>query len=112
MTENEKYDITRNISLDRETDQAILDKQAEMMKVGGRGHNYSAAVREYVRECGILKDQRDTLLEAAKAALGPFDMDPRDCPADLSDDPCECGFHRAYDKLRAAIAKCEGNRPQ
>jgi hypothetical protein len=57
------------VNLDSDTDQAIRNKMAEMAVSGGRSLNYSAAVREFVRECEELKAERDGLAVALAECL-------------------------------------------
>ena len=63
---------TRNIYITLETDRAIQQKRDEMRQAAGNPKvPYSAAVIEYVRECGQLKTENEMLkaaLEVCRAA--------------------------------------------
>ena len=50
----------------------------------------------------------EELLDVCKLMCNRPHSPIEDCPADISDSPCICGFHDAQEKAEALIARVEG----
>jgi len=48
------------------------------------------------------------MYEALRELHSPPKHPIKDCPADISSNPCTCGWHDAMDKAMKALAKAEG----